>query len=260
MSSSHLFDQLIQIMARLRDAENGCPWDLQQDFKTIVPYTLEEAYEVADAIERSDYSALCDELGDLLFQVIFHARMAEEAEYFTIQDVCRAINDKLSRRHPHIFGDEKITSAEGVSRRWAEIKASERATKRHDSQLDGLARALPALKYAQKMQGRAAHVGFDWPDIDGVRDKNQEELTELEAAQQAGLPKAIEEELGDLLFSCVNLSRHLGIDAENALRLANHKFEARFRYMELQAGEDLSALSSEELEHLWALSKQADLH
>ena len=263
MSAADQFSNLVKIMARLRDAEKGCPWDLEQDFSTIVPYTLEEAYEVADAIERKDYMALRDELGDLLFQVIFHAQIATEQRLFDIEHVCSGICDKLIRRHPHIFADEAAATPEAVARRWDEIKTEERATgsgQNQQGQMDGLASALPALKYAQKMQRRAAHVGFDWPDSEGARDKLHEELAELEAAQLEGTARDIEEELGDLLFSCVNLSRHLGVDAEHALRLASKKFAARFRHMESLAESSLSELNSSELEQLWLLSKNAELH
>lgn len=254
-SADAAFNTLVEIMARLRDPENGCPWDLKQDFKSIAPYTLEEAYEVADAIERNALQELRGELGDLLLQVVFHAQMADEQGLFDITDVCNGINDKMTRRHPHIFADESLTTAEDVSSRWDEIKVQERGEKDEDSShLHGVAMAMPALKRAQKLQRRAAHVGFDWPDIQGVWDKLAEEQAELRAECSSGDQARIEEEMGDLLFTCVNLSRHLKVDAEAALRRASQKFEQRFRAMESrceQAGQVFESLDSAEMEVLW---------
>jgi ATP diphosphatase len=237
-------ERLVTIMRRLRDPVTGCDWDRQQSFATIAPYTIEEAYEVADAIARDDMPGLVDELGDLQLQVVFHAQMAEEAGHFALDDVLAAICDKLERRHPHIFGNSGETPG------WEAIKAAERQAKAHDSVLDGVAQALPALDRASKLQRRAARLGFDWPDCAGPRAKIDEELTELDAEQDT---PGREEELGDLLFAVVNLARHLNIDAEEALRKANRKFEARFRTIEQSPG--FEALSLEEKEALWARAK-----
>ena len=241
--------RLIAIMRRLRDPERGCSWDLQQNFATIAPYTIEEAYEVADAINRGDMDALVDELGDLQLQVVFHAQMAEESGLFTLDDVMQRISDKLERRHPHIFGD----AAESPG--WDAIKAAERSGKPDDSALAGVAQALPALDRAAKLQRRAARTGFDWPDASGPRAKIVEELAELDA--ETG-EKRRQEELGDLLFAVVNLARHLNIDPEEALRRANTKFESRFRAIEMTPG--FEAMGLEQKEALWAAAKarQAD--
>jgi nucleoside triphosphate diphosphatase len=242
---------LANVMARLRDPDTGCPWDIQQDFASIAPYTIEEAYEVADAIERNDMPALCDELGDLLLQVAFHSRMAEQAGHFTLQDVIDGVTEKMIRRHPHIF-------AEGASRehghtQWEAIKAAERADREPDgSALAGVAKALPALLRAEKLQKRAARTGFDWPDTRGVVAKIEEELQEV---HDAACSKEQREEVGDLLFAVVNLARHLKVDAEAALRDANAKFEARFRTMEEVAGERFQTLDLEEKEALWQQAK-----
>lgn len=261
-SSLKAFTDLVEIMARLRDPEKGCPWDLKQDFRSIAPYTLEEAYEVADAIEREQLDDLRGELGDLLLQVVFHAQMAEEGGLFDIADVCEAINDKMRRRHPHIFGDETLESAEAVSSRWDQIKAQERSDKAaDDSLLQDIPTALPSLQRAHKLQKRAAGAGFDWPQIDGVWDKLSEEITELKQAEEQGEQDHIAEEMGDLLFSCVNLARHLKIDAETALRRANLKFEERFRAMEqrcVQSGREFETLDTEEMEVLWRQVKVVD--
>jgi MazG family protein len=249
-------------MARLRDPQTGCPWDLEQNFATISPYTVEEAYEVADAIARNDMSDLRDELGDLLFQVVFHARMAEEADEFDFGAVVDGISTKLVRRHPHVFGSKAEREQGAVEGSWERIKAEERAAKGTQSDhsvLDGIAASLPALKKAQKLGGRAASVGFDWPDTVGVRAKIEEEMTELAAAERAGSMAGIEEEMGDLLFSVVNLARHLEIDPEHALSQANRKFERRFRCMEKvadAAGEDLSDMDIASLEARWQAAKQ----
>ncbi len=217
-------ERLLAIMARLRDPVTGCEWDSVQTFATIAPYTIEEAYEVADACARHDMADLKDELGDLLLQVVFHARMAEEAGGFDFDGVVTAIADKMERRHPHLFG----AAAEGGHHLWEQIKAEERGAKGHESALDGIALALPALMRAEKLQKRAARTGFDWPDPSGARAKIDEELAEVEAAA----PDEREEEIGDLLFATVNWARKLGIDPETALRAANAKFERRFRAME----------------------------
>jgi ATP diphosphatase len=245
---SHL-DRLIAIMRRLRDPERGCSWDLQQNFATIAPYTIEEAYEVADAIDRGDMDALEDELGDLQLQVVFHAQMAEELGHFTLDDVIDRICDKLERRHPHIFGG----AAESPG--WDAIKAAERKNKPDESALAGVATALPALDRAAKLQRRAARTGFDWPDASGPRAKINEELQELDAEFEVGRRQ---EELGDLLFAVVNLARHLNIDPEEALRQANRKFEHRFRAIEKTPGFD--SMSLDEKEALWLEAKAAQRH
>lgn len=246
--------KLVAIMARLRDPENGCPWDIEQDFRTIAPYTIEEAYEVADAIERDDMAALKDELGDLLLQVVFHARMAEEAGQFDVSDVIGAICDKMIRRHPHVFGDGEARDGDAVIANWEAIKAAERADKDEDkSALAGVAAALPALLRAEKLQKRAARVGFDWPDAEGPRAKVSEELAEI---AQASSYDEVEEEVGDLLFATVNFARHLKVDPESALRKANLKFERRFRAMEASAGAQFPALSLDAKEALWEAAKR----
>lgn len=245
-------DRLITIMATLRDPDAGCDWDLAQDFPTIAPYTIEEAYEVADAIARADMAELREELGDLLFQVVFHARMAEEAGHFTFDDVAAGIADKMEARHPHIFGDAGGTMTEA---RWEDMKAKERADKGVGSALDGVALALPALMRAEKLQKRAARTGFDWPDPSGSEAKIAEEIEELNAAS-SNVHKL--EEAGDLLFAAVNFVRAHGISAEEALRAANAKFEARFRAMEALAGvEAFTRLPLDQKEELWQQVKKA---
>lgn len=239
--------RLVAIMKRLRDPEWGCEWDSVQTFATIAPYTIEEAYEVADAIQRDDMAALADELGDLQLQVVFHAEIAEELGHFTLADVVARISDKLERRHPHIFGD----APNGGHHLWEEIKASERANDPDQSALAGVALALPALERAAKLQKRAARTGFDWPDPSGPRAKIDEELEELEAETD---PARRAEELGDLLFAVVNLARHLKIDPEEALRQANRKFEQRFRAIEQTP--DFAALSLDDKEALWQAVKR----
>jgi ATP diphosphatase len=246
-------DRLLTIMSRLRDPVSGCEWDRAQDFATIAPYTIEEAYEVADAIQREDLHALRDELGDLLLQVVFHARMAEEAGHFAFQDVAAAISDKLEARHPHIFG-EAADDGQVQTRRWEALKAAERAANGATSALDGVALALPALMRAEKLQKRAARVGFDWPDPAGPAEKVREEMAELAEADDA----CRAEEAGDLLFAAVNLVRAHGIAPEDALRLANAKFEARFRAMERIAAErgvDFASLDLDQQEALWQAVK-----
>ena len=245
--SSVDIERLVAIMARLRDPVSGCEWDTVQTFATIAPYTIEEAYEVADAIERADMADLKDELGDLLLQVVFHARMAEEAGDFALNDVITAICDKMERRHPHIFGD----AAEGGHYLWEQIKAAERGAKGAQSALDGVAIGLPALLRAEKLQKRAARTGFDWPDASGPRAKIDEELTEVETAVSDA---EREEEIGDLLFAVVNWARKLGVDSEAALRGANAKFERRFKVMET-ADEKFSERSLDEQEALWLAAK-----
>ena len=225
-------EKLLEIMDELRDPDSGCPWDLEQDFSTIAPYTIEEAYEVADAIARGDMPALRDELGDLLFQVVFYARMAKETGAFDFGDIVDGICDKLLRRHPHVFGSAEERAAGLREGSWERIKAEERGQRDVEGALAGVARSLPALKRAQKLGKRAAGVGFDWPDRGGVRDKIFEELEELEEAAATRDPAQVEDEFGDLLFAVVNLARHLDVDAEKALMGANFKFERRFSEME----------------------------
>ena len=230
--------RLLEIMARLRDPERGCPWDRQQTFVTIAPYTLEEAYEVADAIERGDLVALREELGDLLLQVVYHARIAEEAGLFAFEDVASSIGDKLVSRHPHVFGDAEIADVGQQTRDWETRKAGERQSKDQTGALDGIPSALPALVRAEKLQKRAARVGFDWPELAPVFGKVREELQELEWEVSATAPRPrLEDELGDVLFSVANLARKLGVDPEQALRGTNRKFERRFRHVETRLGE-----------------------
>ena len=250
-----MIDRLVQIMARLRDPRTGCEWDSIQTFETIAPYTIEEAYEVADAIARADIEDLKDELGDLLLQVVFHSRIAEEAGHFALPDVVTSISDKMERRHPHIFGQTET----GGHYLWEQIKAEERAAKAKSTPdqapagaLDGVAIGLPALMRAEKLQKRAARTGFDWPDPSGARDKIDEELVEVETAPDEA---ARGEEIGDLLFAVVNWARKLGVDPEAALRAANAKFERRFKAMETQAGDAFADLSLDEKEALWAAAK-----
>ena len=255
-------EKLLEIMARLRDPARGCPWDREQDFSSIAPYTIEEAYEVADAIARGDMAGLEDELGDLLFQVVFHARMAEEAGEFDFGDVAGAICDKMIRRHPHVFGTEEQRARGAVAGSWETIKAAERqaGADQPAGALDGVAVALPALVRARKLGKRAAAAGFDWPDSHGPREKIVEELGELARAERDGDANAIADELGDLLFAVVNLARHLGVDAEQALTAANRKFERRFRRMEgdlRAAGEAFVEMDIDALETRWQAAKRA---
>ena len=240
-------DRLVDIMKRLRDPVSGCEWDNVQTFETIAPYTIEEAYEVADAIHRGDMESLVDELGDLQLQVVFHARMAEEAGYFTLADVLNSISEKMERRHPHIFGDAE----EGGHHLWEVVKAEERSKNPDKSALAGVAQALPALERAVKLQKRAARTGFDWPDIEGPKAKIHEELDEIAAAPA----EELEEEIGDLLFAAANFARHLNIDPEEALRKANRKFERRFRAIEAAPG--FEGMSLDEMEALWDAAKKA---
>jgi XTP/dITP diphosphohydrolase/ATP diphosphatase len=255
------FQRAAAIMARLR-APGGCPWDREQTFDTIKRYTLEETYEVFDAIERRAWPELKDELGDLLLQVLFYAQMADEAGYFTLADVARGLNAKLVRRHPHVFGDVDAKDADAVLRNWEEIKKGEKAAARVGvaaSGLDDIARSMPAVMEAEKLGSRAAKVGFDWPNAEGLFAKLQEETAELRVEVDAGARQKVEEELGDLLFTTVNLARHLKIDAEGALRKANAKFRRRFGAMEEAAGgfEVLGGLGAEELEGLWNAAKNS---
>jgi len=253
--------KLLEIMADLRNPETGCPWDRQQDFSTIAPYTVEEAYEVADAIAREDLDGLRDELGDLLFQVAFYARMAEEQGAFDFEDVARGICDKMVRRHPHVFGTPEEREKGPAKDAWHTIKATERADKDSNaSAIDGVAQALPALKRAEKLGKRASIVGFDWPDASGARAKIDEELSELAEAQEARDAENTAEELGDLLFAVVNLSRHLKTDPEQALVAANRKFERRFRSMEqaiISSGQAISDLDIDTLENHWQKAKNS---
>lgn len=240
---------LLDIMARLRNPDAGCPWDIEQDFATIAPYTIEEAYEVADAIERGDMEGLRDELGDLLFQAVFHARIAEEADHFDFSDVIASICAKMIRRHPHVFGDDKVRPD------WEALKATERQSSPDASALAGVAVSLPALLRAEKIQKRAARTGFDWPDPSGALDKIYEEIEEVQSATSE---RHRVDEVGDLLFAMVNWARHLGVDPEAALRGATSKFERRFRTMESIAGDDFQALNLGEKEALWVQVKLRD--
>jgi MazG family protein len=257
-------DRLLAVMARLRSPNGGCPWDLEQDFATIAPYTIEEAYEVADAIERQDMAALMDELGDLLLQVVFHAQMAREAGTFDFAEVAAAISEKMIRRHPHVFGDVSIETAEAQTRAWEEHKEHERRSKataegRTSSVLDGVAAGLPALMRAVKLQRRAARVGFDWPSALDVFLKIDEELSEIKSELGSiPSPDRLLDEVGDLLFAVVNLARHLDVDPEAALRHANGKFERRFRHVEHQlaaTGRTPADATLAQLESLWQRAK-----
>ena len=239
-----MIDRLRTIMARLRDPQTGCPWDIAQTFQTVSPYTIEEAYEVADACARNDMDALRDELGDLQLQVVFHARIAEESGHFDLDDVISTISDKMERRHPHVFGDGKPGPG------WEAIKAEERSDAEDQSALAGVALALPALMRAEKLQKRASRTGFDWPDPSGARAKIFEEVAEVD--QDPCL-----EEIGDLLFAVVNWARHLNIDPEDALRAANAKFEKRFRMMEALSGDSFAGLPLAEKEYLWIEAKKS---
>lgn len=249
-------EKLAEIMARLRTPVSGCPWDLEQDFSTIVPYTIEEAYEVADAIERDDMAALKDELGDLLLQVVFHSRMAQEAGLFDLQDVIDGISSKMIRRHPHVFADENAATPEAVVTNWEAIKAAERQDKASDaSALADIAHALPALLRAQKLQKRASRTGFDWDNVEDAIAKLEEEVQEL---REAASPDDKAEEAGDLLFAAVNVCRLAGVDAESALKAANGKFERRFRAMEAIAGKEFETLDLNAKEALWQQVKAAE--
>ncbi|APZ97976.1 nucleoside triphosphate pyrophosphohydrolase [Sphingopyxis sp. QXT-31] len=252
VSPASPIDRLLAVMRQLRNPDGGCEWDLAQDFSTIAPYTIEEAYEVADAIAGGDPAAICDELGDLLLQVVFHAQIAADDGLFTFDDVANAISAKMERRHPHIFGDATTSD---VRQQWEAIKANERAADGPKGALDGVALSLPALLRAQKLQGRAARVGFDWPDTEGPRDKIAEELAEVAAATDDAHRH---EEVGDLLLAVVNYARKLGVDAEGALRDANLKFERRFAAMEARAGGSLQGLSLGAQEAHWQAVKASE--
>jgi ATP diphosphatase len=257
-------EKLLEIMAALRDKNSGCPWDIEQNFKSISAYTVEEAYEVADAIERDDMHDLKDELGDLLFQVVFHAQMADERSVFDFADVVSAINDKLVRRHPHVFADEQVESNDLLAERWEQHKQAERDKKvineKAASALDGIASAMPALRWSQKLQKRAAATGFNWPDINPVFDKLNEELAELKAEIiHKNNHEKILDEFGDVLFVCVNMAMHLGVNAEEALRYANNKFIGRYKIMERLIKTEnklLAELSLEQMEAYWRKSKK----
>jgi len=257
MTAKAAIDDLIDLMAALRTPGSGCPWDLEQNFRTIAPYTIEEAYEVADAIERGDLHELKSELGDLLFQTVFHARMAEEKGAFRFEDVARAIADKMRARHPHVFGDAGARDAEEQTRRWEAQKADERAALGKTGLLDDVPVALPGLTRAVKLQKRAARIGFDWKKPRDVLDKIAEETSELVEILDSGDVSKIEDEFGDLLFVIANLSRHLNVDPEAALRRANEKFSRRFRHIERRLLDEgrLGQASLEEMEALWSEAK-----
>ncbi|KZB57191.1 nucleoside triphosphate pyrophosphohydrolase [Thalassospira xiamenensis] len=266
--NSKAINALLDVMARLRDPDGGCPWDLEQNFATIAPYTIEEAYEVADAIAQNDMNELREELGDLLLQVVFHSQMASEEGHFTFEDVANSIVSKMIVRHPHVFGDGDAKTTDGVNQTWEKIKAAERAekaeTKGHErhSALDGVASALPALMRAEKLTKRAARVGFDWPSPDEVFDKLHEEIGELQAElTENPNHDRIEDELGDMLFVMANLARKLGVDPEVALRRANHKFTRRFHFIENELARDGRSASQsdlEEMDALWNEAKKAE--
>ena len=252
--------RLLKVMAALRHPDDGCPWDLAQSFATIAPYTVEEAYEVADAIARADFVALPDELGDLLFQVVYHARMAEEAGQFDFARVARAITDKMIRRHPHVFGDAAARDAEEQTAAWEAQKTAERVARNETGTLAGVPANLPALSRAAKLTARAARVGFDWPDAEAVLEKLDEEVAELRAELAAADPERLADEVGDLLFVLANLARKLGLDPETCLRQANLKFADRFNKMEQSAaseGKALSEISLEEAEAIWQKIKHS---
>jgi ATP diphosphatase len=255
--------KLLDIMEKLRDPNDGCAWDVEQTFETIAPYTIEEAYEVAEAIDNKDMDALKDELGDLMFQAVFHARMAEEEGHFNFADVIDAISDKMIRRHPHVFGDENYRDSEDQTIAWEEQKARERAAKKQKSILDGVTVGLPALTRAVKLQKRAARVGFDWPNTSGVIDKLNEEMAELseELIAKKQDHEKIEEEFGDMMFVYANLARHLKIDPEQALKKANNKFTRRFNKIEQEIENKQSSFdqySLDELEELWVKAKKEE--
>lgn len=255
-SAHHSWDDLIEIMARLRAS---CPWDREQTHRTLVPYLIEETYEVVEAIEQNDEAALCEELGDLLLQIVFHAQLGSETGKFTVADVVDALSNKMVRRHPHVFGDAVIEDVDAQWKNWEKLKALEATGQKRKSRLDGIPRHLGALQRGQRMQEKAARVGFDWPGVHDVLDKLQEELTELAEAQREKQDDPhVREELGDVFFTLVNLSRAMGIDAETAMREANEKFYKRFSFMEERAAKDgksLSDMTLDELEELWQLAK-----
>jgi tetrapyrrole methylase family protein/MazG family protein len=255
-SAHYSWDDLVEIMARLR---MGCPWDREQTHRTLVPYLIEETYEVVEAIEGAQVDALCEELGDLLLQIVFHAQLATEVGKFSIADVIDALSNKMVRRHPHVFSDAIIEDVDAQWRSWEQLKALEKTGRTRKSRLDGIPMQLGALQRGQRMQEKAARVGFDWPNVQGILDKLSEEMAELaEARREKNDDPNVREELGDVFFTLVNLSRALGIDAETAMRQANDKFSRRFHFMELRAhadGKTLADLSIEQLEELWQLAK-----
>lgn len=263
--SDQSIGKLLNVMSRLRDPQNGCPWDIEQDFHTIAPYTIEEAYEVADAIERKNWEDLKDELGDLLLQVVFHAQMAREESLFNFEDVVDAIHGKMIRRHPHVFGQEQVKSALEQTENWESLKAQERKEKAQNegkSVLGEIPKSLPALDAAFKLQTRAARVGFDWPDAEPVYNKIDEEISELQEAVAADQMEQMKEEFGDLLFSCVNLGRKLQINPTQALQMANTKFRDRFEAMEKNIKteqRELDELSLDQLEEQWLQAKSRGL-
>jgi ATP diphosphatase len=269
MTQTHYqLEDLLYLMRRLRDPKTGCPWDVKQTFGSIVPYTLEEVYEVVDTIEREDYSHLREELGDLLFQVIFYSQLGEEQSLFSFNEVMDTLVDKLVSRHPHVFPEGTLSSQRNtgdslaepaIKQKWETIKASERKDKGHRSILDDIPTGLPALSRAQKLQKRAAGHGFDWPSVDGVFEKLKEESAELDTAMTQGNTDNIEEELGDMLFTLVNLCRHFNLDAETSLRKASSKFQQRFQYVErhvLASGQQVSDVGLDELDQLWREAKE----
>lgn len=263
MSETYSIQSLLDIMAKLRDPDTGCPWDLEQNFKSIAPYTIEEAYEVADAIERNDLSDLKEELGDLLLQVVFHSQMAKELNQFGFEDVVVSICEKMVRRHPHVFSDASIANADEQTALWDKLKAEERKAKASEtlSILDDVPSSLPGLSRARKLTRRAANVGFDWPDRLSVFNKLDEELTELHEAINSNKQDHIEEEFGDLLFVLANLSRHIKIDPESALRRANQKFIKRFQFIEdyvSRQGKRLEDYSLSELDAFWDAAKSSE--
>jgi tetrapyrrole methylase family protein/MazG family protein len=255
-SAHYSWDDLIEVMARLRA---GCPWDREQTHRSLVPYLIEETYEVVEAIENEDNEGLCEELGDLLLQIVFHAQLGAETATFTVADVIDALANKMVRRHPHVFGDSVVEDVDAQWRNWEQLKALEKTGRARASRLDGIPKSLGALQRGQRMQEKAARVGFDWPNVKGILDKLVEELTELsEARREKQDDPHVREELGDVFFTIVNLSRALGIDAETAMREANEKFYRRFSFMERQAKANdkaLTDLSLDELEELWQLAK-----
>jgi tetrapyrrole methylase family protein / MazG family protein len=254
------FDQLVDIMARLR-APDGCPWDREQDHQSLKPFLLEEAYELLEAVDHGDPGKVCAELGDVLLQVVFHAQVAAEAGDFDIRDVCRRISQKLTYRHPHVFGTVEVRDSDEVVENWEVLKQAETETGPRESALDGVPAGLPALQRAQKLQRKAARVGFDWPDIQGPLDKVSEELGELEAERADGVPEKLAWEVGDLLFAVVNVARFLHVDAEDALRMACRRFDSRFRQVEQQAagaGRSLGDMTLAEMDELWEAAKRGE--
>lgn len=253
--------QLLKIMRALRDPDSGCPWDRKQDFHTLIPFTIEEAYEVADAIERNNLDDIKSELGDLLFQIVFYSQLAAEQHAFDFNDVAQSISDKLTQRHPHVFADTQVSDAEEQTKEWEKLKQQERKVKAGKniselSHLDGVSRTLPSLMRAEKLQKRAAREGFDWPNVKGVMAKIYEELNEVqhELDAEKRVHEKLEDEIGDLFFSCINLSRYVGVDAEQSLRKANLKFERRFREVEKKVNEkgmQVNTMNVNELEALW---------